>query len=64
MGWVHQAPLLDLVAAWLPEGAAAMVLGDRFYGTAEAIVACAAGMSLSEILCGGRTVTPEGWRTV
>jgi hypothetical protein len=20
--------------------------------------------SLSEILCGGRTVTPEGWRTV
>ena len=30
------------MAAWLPEGAAAMVLGDRFYGAAEAIAACAA----------------------
>ena len=42
MGWPHQAPLLDLVAAWLPEGAAVMVLGDRFHGTAAAISTCAA----------------------
>lgn len=42
MGWPHQEPLLDLANAWLPEGAAVMVLGDRFYGTTELIAACAA----------------------
>jgi hypothetical protein len=42
MGWVHQKPLLNLVAAWLPESAAVIVLADRFYGAAELIAACAA----------------------
>ena len=42
MGWVHQAPLLDLAATWLPEDAAVVLLADRFYGTAELIAACAA----------------------
>lgn len=42
MGWAHQKPLLDPVAGWLPEGAAAVVPGDRFYGTADPIAACAA----------------------
>lgn len=42
MGRVHQGALLDLVAAWLPEGAEVVLLGDRFYGTAESIAACAA----------------------
>lgn len=61
MGWVHQAPLLDLVAAWLPEGAAAMVLGDRFYGTAEAIAACAArGWDYRLRLKGNLRVFAEG----
>jgi hypothetical protein len=42
VGWSRQKPLLDLVAAWLPEGAEVVLLGDRFYGTAELIAACAA----------------------
>jgi len=42
MGWGHQRPLLDLVAGWLPEDAAVMLLADRFYGTADLIAACAA----------------------
>lgn len=42
MGWSRQEPLLDLVAAWLPEGAEVVLLADRFYGTAELIAACAA----------------------
>lgn len=42
MGWSRQKPLLDLVAAWLPEGATVVVLADRFYGTADLIAACAA----------------------
>jgi DDE family transposase len=42
MGWARQKSLLDLIAAWLPEGAAVVVLADRFYGTADLIAACAA----------------------
>jgi hypothetical protein len=42
MGWSRQKPLLDLVAAWLPEDAAVIVLADGFYGTAALIAACAA----------------------
>ena len=42
IGLAQQCPLLDLVATWLPEQAAVIVLADRFYGTPGLIAACAA----------------------
>ena len=33
--------MLDLLAAWLPEGATVLVLADRFYGTPGLVSACA-----------------------
>lgn len=61
MGWAHQAPLLDLIAAWLPEGAKVPLLGDRFYGTADLIAACAArGWDYRPRLKGDLRVVVEG----
>lgn len=40
MGWSRQKPLLDLVAPWLPEEAAVVVLADRSHGTVKLIAAC------------------------
>jgi hypothetical protein len=42
IGLARQRQLLDLVASWLPEQAAVVVLADRFYGTPGLIAACAA----------------------
>ena len=42
IGQARQRELLDVLAAWLPEGVAVLVLADRFYGTPGLIAACAA----------------------
>lgn len=42
IGFAVQKPLLDTVAAWLPEAARVRLLGDRFYGTPALIVHCQA----------------------
>ena len=41
IGLPQQLALLDLLAAWLPEGATVLVLADRFYGTPGLVSACA-----------------------
>jgi Transposase DDE domain len=40
IGFEDQKELLDLVSQWLPEGAKVILLGDRFYGTADLIAYC------------------------
>ena len=42
IGLPQQCALLDLLATWLPGGAAVLVLADRFYGTPGLVAACAA----------------------
>ena len=40
IGFGVQKDLLEAVAPWLPEGAAACLMADRFYGTADLISLC------------------------
>lgn len=40
IGFKAQRELLEAVASWLPEGAQACLMGDRFYGTADLISLC------------------------
>jgi Transposase DDE domain len=40
IGFEEQKPLLDVVAAMMPEGATILLAGDRFYGTAMLIDWC------------------------
>lgn len=42
IGLARQRELLDVLAAWLPEEAAVLVLADRFCGTPGLVAACAA----------------------
>jgi len=40
IGFAEQGELVALVAAWLPAGAGAVLMGDRFYGSPELILLC------------------------
>jgi hypothetical protein len=40
IGFDTQKALLEIVAPWLPAGVTVMLMGDRFYGTADLIGWC------------------------
>src|SRR3954453_9495364 len=40
VGFAEQEGLVRLVAAWLPAGAGAVLMGDRFYGSPDLILLC------------------------
>ncbi len=42
IGFAEQAILLERIAGWLPDGAKPVLMGDRFYGSADLIAWCAA----------------------
>jgi len=42
IGFAEQKEVLERVAAWLPDGAKPVLMGDRFYGTPDLIAWCAA----------------------
>lgn len=41
IGFAEQKEVLERVAAWLPDGAKPVLMGDRFYGTPDLIAWCA-----------------------
>ena len=40
IGFATQKALLEVVAPWMPDGATVVLMGDRFYGTADLIQCC------------------------
>ena len=64
IGFAEQEELVRLVAAWLPAGAGAVLMGDRFYGSPELILLCRRlGWDYRLRLKGDLIVTAEGGET-
>lgn len=64
IGFAEQEELVRLVAAWLPTGARALLMGDRFYGGPDLILLCQAlGWNYRLRLKGDLLVTVEGGQT-
>jgi hypothetical protein len=64
IGFAEQEGLVRLVAAWLPAGAGAVLMGDRFYGSPDLILLCRSlGWDYRLRLKGDLLVTVEGGET-
>ncbi len=64
IGFAEQEDLVRLVAAWLPAGARALLMGDRFYGGPDLILLCRSlGWNYRLRLKGDLLVTVEGGET-
>src|SRR3954447_3920723 len=64
IGFAEQEGLVRLVAAWLPAGAAAVLMGDRFYGSPGLILLCRSlGWAYRLRLKGDLLVTVAGGET-
>jgi hypothetical protein len=64
IGFAEQKELVTLVAAWLPAGAKAVLMGDRFYGAPDLILLCRSlGWDYRLRLKGDLLVTVEGGET-
>jgi len=64
IGFETQRELLEAVTSWLPEGAQACLMGDRFYGTADLISLCQGqGWDYRLRLRGNLVVNDRGRRT-
>ena len=64
IGFAAQEELVALAAAWLPAGAGAVLMGDRFHGSPELILLCRRlGWDYRLRLKGDLLVTAEGGET-
>ena len=64
IGFAEQESLVRLVAAWLPAGAGAVLMGDRFHGSPDLILLCRSlGWAYRLRLKGDLLVTVEGGET-
>src|SRR4051794_27241982 len=64
IGFAEQEGLVRLVAAWLPAGAGAVLMGDRFYGSPDPILLCPPpGWGYRPPLKGDPLVTGQGGGT-